>query len=366
MNTPIVVTGAGMATSLGSLVMGCAAARAGIVRAVPVDLVVGSRDSELPQQVTGHACPPVEGFEGLGRLLHLASLALEDLLLHTNSLGSRQSRLPLLVALPPLEERPGLQQQLHWEDESRELSRSFIDGLHRLSSSSGIAWDIRVSQRGHAGFLGLLNDAMEMLRAGQAEACVVGGVDSYLDVGTQEWLYATGRLKHPNQPVGLMPGEGAAFVRVERVQSANRAGHVILASVGPVVVHTETYRLDDERPGLHGRALVEAIREVLQRNEQRERDVRVMIHDLNGQERRAREWGTALIQLLSDFRSLGELERWLPAVSFGDTGCAAGAIAACMAIRAFARGYSRGNEILLCNASEQGERGAAILRRYNG
>jgi 3-oxoacyl-[acyl-carrier-protein] synthase-1 len=49
---------------------------------------------------------------------------------------------------------------------------------------------------------------------------------------------------------------------------------------------------------------------------------------------------------------------WLPAASFGDTGAATGAVATCMAARAFERGYAPGDAALIGLSSESGERGA--------
>lgn len=358
----LVLTGLGMASCLGNAITACAAARAGIIRAAPLELVVGTPDQETPQSVTGHPCPWVEGFTGVGRLLALLSLALEDLL--------AQALLPkglvsLLLDVPPLGERPGLQEQLlEWFDDENEadFAQYLRQGLSRLTTTSGREWDVRILQGGHAGVGGALQMAQELLSSGQREFCIVGGVDSYMDLSTLEWLYGIQRLKHANRSVGLMPGEGAGVLLVEREGSARKRGARVLAKVGSLSLRDEEYWLSDEGQTPHGRALTAVIRDVIHANPRWDADINLIIHDLNGQEVRAREWGFALVQLASEFKVLAQAQQWSPALSFGDVGSASGAFALCMAVRAFARGYSRGPDILLCNSSEQGLRSAVLLK----
>ncbi|RKG91138.1 beta-ketoacyl synthase N-terminal-like domain-containing protein [Corallococcus terminator] len=356
----LVITGIGMASSLGPAIGACAAARAGVTRTAPLDLVVGGPDTEVPLPVTGHPCPWVEGFTGVGRLVALLNLAIEDLVGGT-SLPPGQ--LPLLLEAPPVEERPGLQEQLdeEWEKVPGDLEGRLGEGLSLTQGSSGRGWALQVTQRGHAGGLALLSAAQELLRSGRHEACVIGGVDSLMDLLTQEWLYATRQLKHPNHPVGLMPGEGAAVVLIERAAHARKRGARVLAEVGPVSLQDEEYSFSDEGVIPHGRALASAIRDVVRAPPLRARNVSVILHDLNGQVVRAMEWGNTLIHLAGELEMLRETRRWMPAASFGDVGSASGAFSLCMATQAFARGYAQGTEVLLCNSSESGLRSAAIL-----
>jgi 3-oxoacyl-[acyl-carrier-protein] synthase-1 len=53
----------------------------------------------------------------------------------------------------------------------------------------------------------------------------------------------------------------------------------------------------------------------------------------------------------------------LLATSFGETGAAASALGACMAVRAFARGYAGGNEVLVWSSSPCGAKSAFVVSK---
>ncbi|MFY0564526.1 hypothetical protein ACN28E_11795 [Archangium lansingense] len=221
--------------------------------------------------------------------------------------------------------------------------------------------DLQIIQAGHTGVLVGLQRAAALLEGGKADVCLVGGVDSYLDVPTLEWLDATRRLKTPQRPVGLMPGEGAAFLAVEKGRTAQARGMNVLARFGPLSLKAEPggYGEEDFRP--LGVELASALVDAVQRNPTKAREINVLLVDLNGQEARALDWGHALVRCSSSFENLGGMRQWIPAINFGDVGGATAAFLACIALRAFARGYASGREILLSCCSEQGLRGALIL-----
>ena len=64
---------------------------------------------------------------------------------------------------------------------------------------------------GHAGGLVAMLRARDALAAGQAQLCLVGGVDSYLDPETLEWLDDNEQLHSESNIYGFCPGEGAGF-----------------------------------------------------------------------------------------------------------------------------------------------------------
>jgi 3-oxoacyl-[acyl-carrier-protein] synthase-1 len=106
--------------------------------------------------------------------------------------------------------------------------------------------------------------------------------------------------------------------------------------------------------------LAQAIEDVLTNLSHRINKLSFIIGDLNGDTHRSSEWGYALVRLQDRFR-LGNLPLWLPSVSFGETGAAAGAIAVCIATKAFERRYAPGNIALVWLLSENGSRGAFCL-----
>ena len=63
--------------------------------------------------------------------------------------------------------------------------------------------------------------------------------------------------------------------------------------------------------------------------------------DQNGEVFRANDWGCSLVRMQgTNGIDSAPTDVWYPAASFGDVGAASGAVATCMAMSAFERGYS--------------------------
>jgi 3-oxoacyl-[acyl-carrier-protein] synthase-1 len=104
-----------------------------------------------------------------------------------------------------------------------------------------------------------------------------------------------------------------------------------LAQLGPV----EVRETEDMSERALGAALTDALRSCAETTEPARLWV---VTDLNGEATRALEWGHALVRL--NKHNLEVDPQWTPAVGLGDTGAAAGGVALCAVIRAFARGYA--------------------------
>jgi len=319
-------------------------------------------DGETPAELFGYPCMEVQGFEGFGRLCYLTLLALDDLLSQWSSGQVPPSRIAVVINLPTSDVRPLLLQHLVRAGVAAPGSTEadvFLGMLQPLLQKNLHGASLHILHGGHAGGAEALRQAQVLLNTGSAEICLVGGVDSYLDAPTLEWLDGTQKLKTPEWPVGFIPGEGAAFLAVERLSSARAQHKSVLALLGPLSLVPEKVA-DEDRP-LSGEALAQALHEVLERNPERDQEVRVLLQDLNGEESRASEWGSALVRLREAFPQLLQLKQWLPTLSFGDVGCATFPFLACAATQALARGYSPGNQLLLTSSSEEGLRAALIL-----
>jgi 3-oxoacyl-(acyl-carrier-protein) synthase len=207
----------------------------------------------------------------------------------------------------------------------------------------------------HAGFVATLETATEMVASGRVDRCLVGAMDSCLD---PEFLLAAavkGVLKTPKNPVGFVPGEAAAFALLERTADARRAAARPIASFtcGPLVPGGFD-RFSDKPPD--GVVLARAIRSLLA-TEAGRADVGLVIGDLNGDDYRARNWGGALPRVRS--RGVTNAPMWIPALGFGETGSAAGAVGLCLAARAMERGHLRG--AALAWLSDESGAAAALL-----
>ncbi|WPB79587.1 hypothetical protein KYC5002_10575 [Archangium violaceum] len=299
-------------------------------------------------------------------MIQLTWWSLEDLFTQWSPGNVPPTRIALLINLPSSDERPLLLEHLlHEAGRSpgvEDETGLFLRGLRPLLMKGLEQADLQVLQAGHAGVWVGLQRAAALLETGRVDVCLVGGVDSYLDGPTLEWLDATRKLKTPERPVGLMPGEGAAFLAVEKARTARARGLHTLAQFGPLSMGEEPggYGDGDFRP--LGVELASVLVDSIQRNPTKERDISVLLMDLNGQEARAMDWGHALVRCASAVEKLGRMRQWIPASSFGDVGGATAAFLMCIAVRAFSRGYALGHELLLSCCSEQGLRGALILK----
>jgi 3-oxoacyl-[acyl-carrier-protein] synthase-1 len=371
----IAITGLGMVSALGhGAIPSCAAARAGIVRAAPLpDSHVHDGASHEPASLVGHPIAGAEGFEGIGKLAVLSWEALTDLLASTRPGGTPTSGTGLLLALNDgffieamlaRRERAAAKNKVRSEQrEEYEARRQLLDAglLPRLSALSGAAFHPGVQRlyfEGHGGFIHAVADAVEMLRQRELGACIVGGVDSLLEPEVLKVLLELRVLKTPERPVGFMPGEGAAFIRLERAEeAAKREGSTLALLEAPHLVREPQHRFSSEPSS--GVALAEAISRTLRSAAADSREVGRIMGNLNGDEWRAREWGMVMIR---ERARVAQAAMWSPAESFGELGAATAAFSLCAAVRAFQRGYSRGRRILVWASSESGLKGAVLVR----
>jgi 3-oxoacyl-[acyl-carrier-protein] synthase I len=105
--------------------------------------------------------------------------------------------LPVLLSVPPL--RPGMAR-----GQNAEIGRDIMGRLPLAADRrcSGIYDD------GQVGGLAALARAAALIEADEADACLVGGVESLGDLPVLHWLEEQGRLKGDGAPAGLVPGEG--------------------------------------------------------------------------------------------------------------------------------------------------------------
>lgn len=368
----LVVTAAGAATSLGGVAQAMAAARAGIAR--PQFLgppMVMDEDEGALVPVIGH---PVSfltrGFVGMARLARLGALAINDLLAQSALQPTDLAETALLVALGSgyyddcvafIEE--------HLEDEPprfgvapppvSELVETRKEWLkqelvHRMLKQAGLPAPAKSALvfEDHVGFSKVLELAAVLLGTGPVKRCIIGGVDSWCGPDAVSVLNALGVLKTPENAVGFMPGEAAAFLVVEN----STRNHVPLAVIESRTIAT-AIGAHQFSPAVHGDfALADALSVALTGAPESV----WAIGTQNGTSWSAAEWGR---NLLRTRRSLADALHWLPALHFGDTGAAASALGACMVVRAFARRYAPADSALVWASGPRGSKGAFLIRR---
>ena len=341
----ISITALGMATPLGpTMPDSCAAFRAAIRRASNLNTVDPCEDAALGREPIAacRAAYLAEGYCSGAKAVLLGGIALSDLLARRplDGGGSRTGivlHLSDCFLLDAVSEPPdGLHPlpSAKWRERCASLVPRMLAGCGLNTPPE----HRHLSFGAHAGFVAALETGAAMVAGGQVDQCLVGAVDSYLD---PEFLLAAavkGVLKTAVNPVGFVPGEAGAFVLLERTAEARRAAARPIASFtcGPLVPGAFD-RFSDRPPD--GAVLARAIRSLLA-TEAGRADLALVIGDLNGDEYRARNWGGALARVRS--RGVMKAPMWIPALGFGETGSAAGAVGVCLAARAMERGHLRG------------------------
>src|SRR5579872_6094854 len=186
------VCGAGL-----SAAAACAAMRAGISAFAELSFVDGNNEPIIGTRVPENAV-------GLRRLVKLLARALADCLSQTP--GLRTEATPLLVAVAE-PNRPG---------GAAERADQLLKDLQALTGARFHPSLSRCFPQGHTGVFAALRFARDQVLAGAAPQCLVAGVDSYINGPALAWLESQQRLKTPKNSNGVIPGEAAAVVLVQR------------------------------------------------------------------------------------------------------------------------------------------------------
>jgi len=178
----------------------CAAMRAGIAGFAELPY----RDNS-GEPIVGAAVPGLPAdLKRDERLLALLEVALQDSL--KSAALMRTDTVPLLIGLAE-SGRPGGADGVAGDlipRVQKKLNRRFHPDLSRCLA------------RGHTAGFELLQVARELLQDPSVPACVVAGVDSFVNASSLAWLDRHSRLKTLDNSDGVIPGEGAAAIVVQR------------------------------------------------------------------------------------------------------------------------------------------------------
>lgn len=337
MITPVGLTGA----------QSCAALRAGISAMAELEMSLEIEYERVP--VMGCAIGVfTEGYAGLGRWTRLATAALRDLALTTRLSASELGSASLYLALPSID-RTGVDDRI-----PQLLGRRIAEWL-KVPALSDRTF---VFPHGHAAAAGAVALATEHLRANVTQRAIVCGVDSLVEKETVEFLFVKRRLKIADHLDGFVPGEAAACLLLEQPAAAKARGATPLAMIDGAATATESATIWSDAPST-AVGLSAAIRSTVGQQVMSERVL--VFSDLNGETYRAKEFGNSAVRALSQFMSGWALSH--PADCIGDTGSAAFTVSMCLGARALAKGYAKGNQVLVLGSSDNGLRGAVSLRR---
>jgi len=350
----VVVTGIGMRTPIGNdAVQTASAVRAGINRFALWEALGTAFEDDAG--VVASFLPDELGDEPwVGKAIDLVPEPLHEALWSSGLFDfgevrawNQRVQVGAYIATP-YEDRAGV---------SKEAFRLFAIEARQHCIAPAHADFVQVVSCDHAAGIMAVDRAAQDLQTHKIDFAVVGGLDSLLHADYLKALWAEGRLKLPTHADGLLPGEAAAVVVLERARDAEARGAPILARLGEAAIDHEALPLGPEYP-IRAEGSSRAISAALARMGGPGRVERIIV-DLSGERWRSLEWA------LVETRCLGglpqEWQLWHPADCLGDIGAATSIVHLCLALRAFARGYGGGGAILLAAASPRGERAALAV-----
>lgn len=348
-NEPIHVVGLGASTAVGRDALSSAAAvRAGISGFTQHPYMIDTAGEPMRAAIA----PWLDiGVAGVERFEALLFPAIDQALAHVTELRAPALRIALSMGLPS--PRPGLP-----EDLQPALMKSLREKYRHVFST------VATFPNGHAAGLLALASAMRKLAKAEVDACVVAGVDSYIEPETLEWLEKNDQLHSAgslNNAWGFIPGEGAGALLSMRPETAERLRLEPLARVLEVGTAFEPKRIKTETVCI-GEGLTQAFQGALAALP---RDLKIsdIYCDMNGEPYRADEFGFAGLRTKEAFKGISDFVA--PADCWGDVSAAGGPLHVILSSLAGAKGYARGNIAFTWASSEGGERAAALLEAYS-
>lgn len=348
MTRPVYIVAVSAYTAVGLTAESTAAAvRARISRVAEHPFMVDAAGDKLCCGRVAILDPELLGCE---RITALARPALTALAHKLTAYGAAYVPLPLFWALP--EPRPG-----HDERDALTIARALT-----AATPGAPDWMVRLEGQGHAGALRALELAVQCVAQGQSELAVAGGVDSYLQADTLDWLDGQRRVARTGIRSGFPPGEGAAIVAVASETARRRLGLPALARICGVSSALEARRADSDE-GLQGEALSTVVRAATAGLGPHDRADHIYC-DINGERPRTDDWVFAVLRLPAIFRDATAYTT--PIGQTGDLGAAAGALSCVLAVQAWQRGYAKGRHALVWGSSWGGLRSACLLAQEGG
>jgi 3-oxoacyl-[acyl-carrier-protein] synthase-1 len=226
--------------------------------------------------------------------------------------------------------------------------------LEEIGRRIGVSFgeDSRVFPYGAIGGAIALQHARRLIGQRRIRWCIIGGVDSFLDQRQLRWLEHGRRLKRPNQPDGMIPGEAASFVLVGATP-VNQ--DVCVAVMGIGVSKTPA----DDRSQPRAADIVSAMRGAIADAGVSLSDVGFEITDLTGERDMAVDHALAITRTFVDPQP--QLRYWHMAMSLGSIGAASIPCAMAWALQSSLRGYAQGVCAMCTAISEASAKGAVVV-----
>lgn len=351
-SSSVVVASVGTRTAVGATAPATAAAvRAGVAGFAQHAFMVDTAGNRMI--VAGAPYLTID-VTGVDRVMALAAPAAGEALAPLAAAVGEKPAVLVCVGLPG--PRPGRPKSLS----------PILDCVQREVEASGAqVQNIRTIEAGHAAGTMALQWAFSSIHSGGAECALVGGVDSYIEPETLEWLESNEQLHGAgpdNNAYGFIPGEAATFVLLTSGERVPRLGVTPSLAFSTAATERETKLIKTDAVCV-GEGLT-ALFHTLAAGVPPGLQVDDLYCDMNGEPYRADEFGFASIRAGGLFRDASEFTA--PADCWGDIGAASGPSFLVLADAAARKGYARGSIMAAFTSAESGERSgyiATALRR---
>ena len=341
----VCLVGVGACTPLGLNALSSAAAvRAGISAFAEHPFMI---DQDGERMIVARASYLPDGLIYYERLARFAVSAAKEAVTSLQATENFTVQLPVIIGLPS--KRPGIPGNLN--SQVAEHFRIEMEAICRITN-------VEVIAAGHSAGLIALEAGWNKIRQGVFEFCLVGGVDSYLEPETLEWVEACEQLHSSTNAYGFIPGEAGGFCLISSRQAAERLKLTILGEILSVASAREKNLIKTETVCI-GEGLSKAFKQALQPIISSGIKVDYVICDMNGEPYRADEYGFTIARLSDCFLDAGDFST--PADCWGDVGAASGPLFVNFAAASKIRGYAKGSKVLAWTSSEGGERSAALI-----
>lgn len=353
----IKLSGIGLCSSFGGFNDACAANRAGLDRfsGHPHFKIMNSGDEEPQPLCIAPAATNLFGYENEARLIKMFSLAWQDLL--GNIDPCRTGNPMVFLALPDPEER-GRDMQVAWDAPRAECLQSWLDRFmqrlfDQIDPKLHSAPVQAVFGDRHA-FPRILEKARESIVNGASQACLLMVADSLLRDSYLQIQLENRQIKASNNPVGYIPGEGAAIILL----TSEVTGNPKEISLGMEVGNSECDENEDQWSSENLFRLLISLAD----SGYEKTWFPQIVSDINGIERRAMELGMLQVKLKHHYPKARFLDTQIPALGFGEVGTMMGALAFATAIASVRSGYALHRQFFIGLSEESGKRSIIKLR----
>lgn len=344
-NSQVCIVGVGARTPVGLTAVASAASVRAAISAIGEHPYCVDKAGEKMCVARDAKLPPELG--GVKRFNELSKFAAKEALLPLIQSDIRIS-LPIFLGLP--EPRPGLPANL-----AQELKHYLDSEL----STANLQVMTTTLPYGHSAGLMAMEEGCRRIKEDQVEFCLIGGVDSYMEAETLEWLDDERQLMSGENRSGFPPGESSGFCLLASKEAAYRNRFTVLADVIDIATTMEKNRIKTDTICI-GDGLSSAFSAITSKIKLPEEKINAIYCDINGERYRTEEFVFTALRQQAAFVDIHDTTH--PADCWGDVGAASGPLFTCLAVSSSQRGYARGPRSFMWTSSEGGQRSAALLQ----